>query len=287
MKSSTNSGFAHTTDADFRTWVAEFSAMLTAAGFPKSADTGQIDTATVTIPGTNTYGGYEIRYLNDSLHATKPLYVKIEFGTGTSAGRPLVRVSAASGTNGAGTLSGTTYFSASVLFGSSTIAGGPNYFSAACSVEGCAWFVIKRGAVLGYSPFFGVARTCDGTGAPTTAGFNFYWTNAGASLSRTTYISASVSDSASYALVPGGVTSSLVSGGPQVFRHFTFTPEIRCVPFFVSYLTAELPDVIPITATPISTSRTYLPLDGSSGPISCGAGSSNATNIRIAPIWED
>jgi hypothetical protein len=98
-----------TTDAEFRAWGKDMSDALTAVGIPKTGDTGQIDWTTVTRPGTtNTSAGYEIRYLNDSMHGTAPVYIKLEWGTSTVTTTPAVWISTGSITNGAGTLSGDT-----------------------------------------------------------------------------------------------------------------------------------------------------------------------------------
>lgn len=283
--SSNNTGLAHSTDTDFRTWGAELSAMLTSAGFPKSANTGQIDWGTATIPGTNTYAGYEIRYLNDSLHGSKPLYVKIEFGTGSSSGRPQIRVSAASGTNGAGTLNGTAYLAAQAIC-PATGPGASSYYSAACAVSGAAWFTWKRGYSSGAATLFAVFRTCDASGAPTTTGFHFYYTSSNY-LYRYSYVLASTNDASAYALFPGAFSNTITSAGYQVMRHFGFTPDIRCVPYILSFYNGEVADQTPFTATPVSTQRTYLPLDGSSGPSGCGYGAAGVlATARCALIWE-
>jgi hypothetical protein len=105
------------TDVEFRTWCQAFEAALLASGFLEAApDTGQLDLTTVTRPAANGFAGYKMYRAKDSLAATKPLYVKIEFGlaTGTTNG-PTVRRTAATGSNGAGTLTGPTQTSSTVV----------------------------------------------------------------------------------------------------------------------------------------------------------------------------
>lgn len=284
--SSNTTGILHTSDAEFRTWLAEFSGMLDSAGFTKSADTGQINTGSATLPSTSTYGGYEIRYLNDSLHATKPLYCKIEYGTLTSTGRPAIRVSCASATNGAGTLSGTTYMTAVVLTPDAALVSPATFFSGAVTAAGYAAFVFKRGYTSGVSPFFAVCRTTDSSGAPTSAGFSFYTSSSG--LLRTSYVSAIRNDSSGYCLFPGADTITLVGGAPQVMRHFQYTPQIQCVPFLLSFISSEIGDLSTFTATPVgATQRTYMALGGTNGPLSCGLSVSGAlATARLAMQWE-
>lgn len=284
--SSNTTGILHTTDAEFRTWLAEFSGMLTAAGWPKSADTGQINTGSATLPSTNTYGGFEIRYLNDSLHATKPLYCKIEYGTLSSTGRPAIRLSCASATNGAGTLSGTTYLTAVVIMQDAALASPGTFFSGAVTLPGFAAFVFKRGYVTNISPFFAVCRTNDSAGTPTSAGFAFYTSSN--SLSRTSYVSAVRNDSSGYCIFPGADATTLVSGAPQVMRHFMYTPQVQCVPFLLSYINTEIGDLSTFTATPVgATQRTYLALGGTNGPINCGLSVTGPlSTARLALQWE-
>lgn len=57
----------HQTDAAFRAWGSDVNAHLAAVGLKQTIDTGQINWSTVTRPGTNTSGGYEIWCFNDSL----------------------------------------------------------------------------------------------------------------------------------------------------------------------------------------------------------------------------
>lgn len=284
--SSNTTGILHTSDAEFRTWLAEFSGMLDSAGFTKSADTGQINTGSATLPGTNTYGGYEIRYLNDSLHATKPLYCKIEYGTQSTSGRPMIRVSCASATDGAGTLSGTAYMAAVVIIPNTGLATPATFFSGAATEAGYAAFVFKRGFMTNISPFFAVCRTCDSAGTPTTAGFAFYTSSN--QLTRTSYVSSALSDGAGFCLFPGADTATLVSGAPQVMRHFQYTPQVQCVPFLLSFISSEIGDLSTFTATPVgATQRTYLALGGTNGPLSCGLSvNSVLSTARLAIQWQ-
>lgn len=273
-------------DTEFRAWGSAFSAALTAVGFPKAADTGQIDWATVAKPGaSSTSAGYEIRYLNDSLHATKPCYVKIEFGTGGTSTTPSIWITVASGTNGAGTVSGTTYFARTQHAGN----GAPNvgsYPTFVCATEGYIACAMQRRGQLSSHPFWSVARTVDSAGAPTSDGF-IVMSAPSSSFARTTYLSSSFSDGTGFCLIPGNISTTLVSGDVQVFRHFGFITSgaVVCIPHYLSYLDSEIGNESTFTATPVgSTAITYLALGGSFSQASVTAQTLSAA--RLAMRWE-
>lgn len=94
----------NTDDASFRAWGKSLSDAMESCGFIKTADTGQIDWATVNSPGTNTFAGYEIRRLNDTMQATVPIFAKIYYGTGTSSAYPRIYITVGRTSNGAGTI---------------------------------------------------------------------------------------------------------------------------------------------------------------------------------------
>lgn len=99
------------TDATFRTWINNFHAALVAAGcVTQTADTGQIDTTTVTHPtAVNTFMGYSIWRFNDALQATAPVFIRFDFGSsGSSANSWGMKITVGSSTNGAGTIGGVT-----------------------------------------------------------------------------------------------------------------------------------------------------------------------------------
>lgn len=95
------------TDADFRAWGSGISAQFAAIGLIKTADTGQINWTTVLKPASSTtMQGYEIWRFNDALQASKPVFFKIEFGSGGIATAPGLTIQAGTASNGAGALSG-------------------------------------------------------------------------------------------------------------------------------------------------------------------------------------
>lgn len=94
-------------DAEYQAWIQQIEAGLLASGFLEVAsDTGQIVPTSVTRPSTGTFSGYRIYRAKDALAATKPLYVKLEFGVGATTARPSLRRTMGTGSNGSGTLSG-------------------------------------------------------------------------------------------------------------------------------------------------------------------------------------
>lgn len=162
--------FLQTTDAEFRTWVAAVIAQLTAIGLTQTADTGQIDTATVTKAGaTNTSQGYAIFRFNDTMQATRPVFLKFEFGSGANVAHPSIWLTVASATDGAGTVSGTTIAARaqiSFLGWASPIDNIANY-NATLGMFHAHW---ASRAATGYYATALVARTCDDTETPDDKG---------------------------------------------------------------------------------------------------------------------
>lgn len=97
----------NSTAALFRAWTKLVSDTLIDLGWIRTADTGQIDFATVAAPGAaNTAMGYEIWRMNDSLQATSPVFMKIEYGSGASAPIPSIWLTVGIGSNGTGGITG-------------------------------------------------------------------------------------------------------------------------------------------------------------------------------------
>jgi hypothetical protein len=274
----------HTDNATFRALGLKVSNSFTTVGFPKSADTGQIDWATVTRPAEYSAAGYEIRYFNDSLHATYPIYVKLEYGRSNySAASTLVLwVTVGTGTNGAGTITGVKISQTLVVPGGG--ASGslfPWYF---CCKPG---YIAVKAAHLAVDRqwFFSVCRTCDDSGEINGEGVMFYYTQY-TELNRIVNCGSQISDSRSYAMFPGSATSTAVGANKQAARHFAFQPTIRCVPFFLSYFDAEIGAESAFTAVTAGVAeRAFLTLGGTSAtPTHCSL--NNIATHRLAMQYD-
>lgn len=273
---------SHASTTTFRVWGLELSNALTAVGFIKSGDTGQINWATVTRPAVNVSGGYEIRYLNDSLHGTAPIYMKIEYGTNiTGAAYPAMWVTIGTGSNGSGTITGTIIAREELYLGNfvldSTVATKTSY---ACMVTGCVWMAHKCKVRGTYYPAFSwlLTRTWDSSGAATADGMVFYRTGGNgtnyAAVATVYIFSTGYTDSSDsslqlygggYSFMPYGMLNkaTIVSGVPgdyQVARHYTVTPTIApLVPIVDCSIVDGVTQGTTFTCTPVGASaRTFI-----------------------------
>lgn len=162
----------HSSDAAFRTWVAEIITQLLAVGITQTADTGQINTTTVTRPAINVMAGYVIMRFNDTAQGTSPIFFKLEFGTSSGAAEPNMLLTVGTASNGAGTLTGTTTTRLSIVGGthSSSVI---TYVSRFCynATDGILAMSWKINGVGGTNANLGtliIARTTDSSGASTT-----------------------------------------------------------------------------------------------------------------------
>jgi hypothetical protein len=285
-----SSTMAHATDADFRAWGSDFSTHLATVGMVQTADTGQINWTTVTRPGTNTVGGYEIWRFNDTLQSTAPIYLKISYGTGSSATFPLVTVQVGTGSNGSGTLTGAALTAVTnTMHGATPTAGTlPRYFSAGAGYCCAMFHVSSSTAAIGFL----ICRTCDATGAPTDLGCVVYWcpsatassTNGAVQALRFTataaaYTAATVVNAV---LIPHAITTSLTGTDLQAFVHWFPTPRIAPAFAVCSHVTSEISLGSTFTATLVgTTARTYISIGNS-----IGSGGSSSGSYALAMLWE-
>ncbi len=95
-------GVTLSSDATFRTWGSAISSAIAATGWVQTADSGQVNWTTVTIPTAGTFV-YEIWRAADALQATDPIYLKIGYSR-TSVNGPRIQVTAGTASDGAGTI---------------------------------------------------------------------------------------------------------------------------------------------------------------------------------------
>lgn len=164
--------FNNTSNAQFRAWGSWVGSTLTTFGFPKTADTGQINWTTVSAPGAgSTIQGYEVRTFNDSAESTSPIYMKLEFGSGTNAATPFMYLTVGTGSDGAGTITGTAITSRQGVASPSSAAGGGQGNCYAWTDGSAFGFLMWPGMETTNSGFFfGIERWRANDGTATTHG---------------------------------------------------------------------------------------------------------------------
>lgn len=298
----TNTPIAHTSDATFRVWGSELSGMLSSVGtasgcLTQTADTGQINWTTVTRPGSLTAGGYEIWRLTDSLGVSAPVYLKVEYGTGSGTTTPMVWLTVGTGTNGAGTLTGSS--TTRVVAGgngapTSTVA---DYQSWVCCVDGHIGVAFKVGyASAGVLPaaFFVVERPCDPDATLRSDGVQVYVTNAQNAPSATTLNFATntqygtVSSNKAYCMVVNGVTSTASGSDFSAFKHYVAYPQVRTLNGVCTVLRTELAlgSEAPMTLNG-ATPHNYVSLGGPNiNQGICSASISGTGDHAMCFLWE-
>lgn len=212
-------------------------------GLIQTADTGQLDPLNPPAwPGSQ---GFQSQYLifrmDDSQQATDPIFLKVQFGrSGTPNGGVSIQVTIGQGSNGAGTLTGTTGVISADGGGNST-SGTPTVQTYMCAGEGY-WFWAEA---VGWTNGM-VARTFGGlnrTRNPSTYAFDGQgvigfanttiqspWTYRFLTMAPIKWggglPAASVGHN--YCVVPGQPASTaLLNGDKQLYPHFYTWPDVR------------------------------------------------------------
>jgi hypothetical protein len=195
-----------------------------------ASDTGQVDLTTVARPSVGVYAGYKVYKANDALQATKPFFLKVEFGVSAgSVTRWLFRFTVANITNGAGTLSGiTTNFTptaanadgsgVSSMWGSGT--------------ANSAWILFRDAGVVAQDFSFCFGRSHDAVlGAPDGDSICYYGYSSGNSM--TTFANHGWTDfSAAWGTFGGGYPALFPAPG----ANFNSGPSVTISKIFMGFL---------------------------------------------------
>lgn len=305
---STTAPWDNTTDAGYRAWIIDFHALIGGAGLLQTADTGQVNTATVTRPGTNTLNAYSIWRNSDS-----SMYFKIQFGSGPNGtSGPRIDVQAGEGSDGSGTLTGATTAQIVVTPNVTGVAFTNNstnlvsYCCATTSFFGVIWKC--NGNILGTTPVrpramatFAIFKTVNSSQTPTNDGFLFMRntnsTGGGTTSTPTipTIAGTNRSPAANYAsgafcIIPGATASlpadSLdLSGNNMVWMHWGNIPGPVPSLFTCTVKSGDVADLSTFSVTLFGgTAHTYIMI----GEQGAGYGESMGinTNFKIAMLYE-
>lgn len=284
----------HSGDAGFRAWGSEFAVKLAAAGLVQTADTGQVNWVTVTRPGTNTEGGYEIWRFNDSLQATAPIFIRIGYGTGGTATTPRMQFTVGTSSNGTGTIGGTALTTARTAGGGAPASTVTAYQSLMCATTGFFGFAWKIGGSTALVPmhWFFINRTCDATGAFDIEGSMVFW-GVGQTGQFTAYqflryaataaaFTARTGATEIPVVVPGIPTSSLVGSDNQAYLWWSATPRVKPVLGVCTIVRSEVSVTSTFTVTLVgSTPHTYIAVGQA-----CNADPTATAAYGPAMLWE-
>lgn len=231
----------HSTDAAFRTWGLELNTQIASTvTMVQTADTGQVNWTTVTRAGVNAEAGYEIWKLNDALFGSAPVYFRIGYGTGGTTATPRLQITLGTGTNGAGTLTGTALTTARTINANlAPTSTATAYASYACSTEGFFGLSWKGGTSNTQNACrgsFTFQRSVDTAGAISVQGGMVIWGNGATSAFTALQNLRFAATANAYAaivgtlgsfpcVIPGAVTSSTVGANFQAYLHFTALPD--------------------------------------------------------------
>lgn len=273
--------------AGFQAWITEMTTELTAVGLTQTADTGQINPATVALPGSaNTIAGSQIWRFNDTLQATSPVFLKIEYGTGGAITTvPLIILSIGQGSNGSGTLTGTVSARVACTAGNalnSAVANAPSFwvYNPTYGVLACAWkFGINSSTVASTVPMAGfiIERSCDTSGNATGDAVSLITTSnsavgsavVGNCIQTYSYLASALTTPATptaalnswSAFWPMNPASSAVGANNQVMPRFHSTPNIQLSGTSGVCLASEFSMASTFPAALIGvTSKTYIAL---------------------------
>lgn len=288
----------HTSDANFRIWGKAISDNMTAVGLTQTSDTGQINWATVVRAGTNSNAGYEIRAFSDTLQSTRPVYIRIDFGTGSSTSSPRLQWSVGTGTNGAGTLTGVILATVTDTMFATGAGSTTNYTSLMyCDGSSFAWFhnIDYTGAPTSTTPgWFMIERSRDSSGTATSEGVWWFYKAYSTSIGN-------------FAVYPWSGQSWTATGSHPCFMHpkpinssssslndgtNTYLASFATVgtdtrwysKMLISYAWADFAQATTFTATHLGTSRTFKAVG--LGSFSCRGTSADAYACA-AILWDN
>ena len=270
---------SNSSNAYFRDWGKKLSDAMTAVGFTKTADTGQIDWTTVLAPGAaSTIMGYEIREFSDALQATNPVIVKIEYGSGSATNNVAINVTVGRVSDGAGTLVGDVSATFAIKCSNTSTTAYDCYVSGASDRIGFAMFSHATYLLSLY-----IERTKSSAGANTSDGVNIVGTVANSNYQQ--YFAKkglgnplTVATPGICCLVPysGTAVNGSDIGLFPIFPLIGYAdnPDLgACV-----YFTADIAAATSISLTILGSSHTYITVAGAIGTIN---GNTSAKSLAV------
>jgi hypothetical protein len=280
-------------DATFRAWGSGIAAQIAAMGLVQTSDTGQINWVTVARPALNTIAGYEIWRFNDALQATKPVFIRIDYGTSSPVDRPRLLARVATATDGAGTLTGQVGSASGIMLPLSSKSAGnvlPSFCSGSSSRLSLFTHVEPAGSGQSYGMMFFVERPKTNAGVNTGDGIATWIASPNTLVYQAIPFSGTIP--AIYSTLPavplGTPAGAVSSVGPSV----AFSPSIICLgklgfASWASYVSADIPKLATISLDHLGAVRTMMPLGDTTAFTGTPPFAQNqGTTHSLAMLWE-
>jgi len=278
-------------DANYQEWRDELIGKLNTLSPLLAAETN-ITVGAGARPASNTEQGYAVYRLNDSLHATAPIFLRFGFGTASGAGNPRLQLTTGTSTNGSGVLGGTAVGLISNIHpanGGGAQTSDVGRQSYACANEGFFGLSFKQGAMNG--SFF-IVRTCTALGVPDARGSLAHWGLGTSSTINKRQAFRYASPAAAYP-AQTGIARAMLGFIPQLDNTSAIGPDIQAAvgwtrvpettPLFAvaGILSGEVNIGNTFSFTPVgSTARTFITLPNETG------GFGPDLTLNTAMLWE-
>lgn len=279
--------FLQTTDAEFRAWGSAVSGALSAVGLTQTSDTGQINWASVSKPSAgNTAQGYEVWRFNDTLQASKPLFMKIEYGSSASgATYPAVWVTFGMSTDGAGSITGSTIIARTQRTFTPSATPLTAYFCYNTAIS-ALWFYLRSSSGFG---FFVLHRTCDADETPNSDGVLAVNTSAALGTANmvlwrfdTQSAVSNYNGLWSFPITLASTTVLNTGSSTSVFPGWGFISRVTWFPMFLGCTLNDFQMFTTMSVTPYSTARTYMAL---TAPSACPYGTDSGSSTYSRGLW--
>lgn len=303
----------HTSDAGYRAWASRLHNAFVECGLVATNDSGQIDFDVATRPATHSFDNYRIYRFDDAMQSSRPIFIRVEYGTGADTDRPALRIGVGSGTDGSGKLTGMALNAKYVSYDRMDTSNHQTrlYPTRVCVVDGCFWFVSGTGSYSSSTSslpsawaFFVIGRTVDNVGDADDRGALVITRNNSdsTSASPTAYMASYPwtfrynksaifpMDIGSSCLFVGGIQPTVDSGKFQAFVHYASFPEAVLVPWLFTVNNSELSEGATFDASPVGgTGHKYISLGlpfNSLSTTTVGIALPPSSGYTYAMVWE-
>ena len=162
--------FDMSVSANFQALMNQIHTEILAFGWVDPGDTGQVDLTAAASPGLSTFAGYRIYKTGDALTA---IYMKVQYGEGVATTVPALRFTFGTGTDGAGTPTGSVSAAIDVAYGSSN-AGTHRLYMSGDTNRLMVYIGDSNASSSSTAVGISIHRIVDGSGAAITGGIDIF-----------------------------------------------------------------------------------------------------------------